>query len=87
MQLDRVQLDAEHVGDPSLAPKDQPDSASWKPHAYQMSVPARSGPQQVSTAHPCNACMHLVTLFLGEERQQAAVFVEVKAVLHQGNQL
>lgn len=47
VQLDRVQLDAEHVGDPSLAPRDQPDSASWKPHAYQMTVPPNSGPQQV----------------------------------------
>ena len=58
LQLDRVQLDAEHVGDPSLAPRDQPVSASWKPHAYQMSVPPKSGPQQVSSlSNSTNACI------------------------------
>lgn len=44
MQLERVTLDAEHVGDPSVAPRDQQGSASWKPNFFSMQIPPRPVP-------------------------------------------
>lgn len=48
MQVERVTVEAEHVGDPSVAPRDQHSCPpAWKPYAFSMSIPPNSAPSKV----------------------------------------
>ena len=59
-KVERVTLDAEHVGDPSVAPRDQGGSPpAWRPSAFAMSIPPNSLPSKVclghATCHPVSS--------------------------------
>lgn len=45
LQVERVTVEAEHVGDPSVAPRDQQHGPpAWRPYAFKISIPPNSPP-------------------------------------------
>lgn len=54
MQIERLTLEAEHVQDPSVAPRDHsnPNAAApaWRGLPVQMQLPPNTGPVKVSHA-------------------------------------
>lgn len=57
VQVDRLALEAEHVGDPSIAPRDQALSAlqgtpSWRSHPVALFLPPDTPPTKALPFHP-----------------------------------
>lgn len=46
-QISRMTLEVQHVGDPSVAPRDQSTAPAWKPSVVSVNLPAQTGPSLV----------------------------------------